>query len=122
MAGSRGIRMQLSELKQACLALPTGRNIRVLSDDRKTSRDECGLVFGDSLGPEFRDLPAPPALSLEDATAYRRTMSEGDRIKSQRNLPFAQIAFGSLLYGLYALVGGLAIWVFYRMVRFAIKG
>ena len=117
--------MQLSELKQACLALPTeqpGHPIRVFSDDRKTSRDECGLVFGNSLGPEFRDQSATPALSPNDAIAYRITMSEGDRIKSQRNLPFAQIAFGSFVYGLYALVGGFAIWVFYRMVWFALKG
>ena len=124
-AGSRGIRVQLNELKQACLALPTkqpGHLVRILSDDRKTSLGECYLVFGNSLGPEFRDLSAPSELSREDETAYRRTMLEGERIKSQQNVPYGQIAYWSLVSGLYTFLGGLAIWIFYRMAWFAVKG
>lgn len=124
-AGSRGVRLQLNELKQACLALPTkepDRLVRILSDDRKTSLGECYLVFGNSLGPEFRDLSAPSGLSREDAMTYRRTMLEGERIKSQQNLPYGQIAYWSLVSGLYAFLGGLAIWIFYRMAWFAVKG
>jgi len=124
-AGYRGIRMQLNELKQACLALPTeqpGRPVRVLSGDRKTSLGECYLVFGNSLGPEFRDQSALSGLSPEDVMAYRRTMLEGERIKSQQNLPYAQIAFWSIVSGLYAFLGGLAIWILYRMAWFAVKG
>jgi hypothetical protein len=124
-SGSRGIRLQLNELKQACLALPSkqpGRFVRILSDDRKTSLGECYLVFGNSPGPEFRDQSSSSGLSPEDEMAYRRTMLEGERIKSQQNLPYAQIAFWSLVSGLYAFLGGLAIWIFYRMAWFAVKG
>lgn len=117
--------MQLNDLEQACLALPRdqpGVPVHVLSDDKKTSRGECGLVFGNSLGPEFRDQSAPLILSPEDTKAYLITMREGDRIKSQRKLPYAEMAFYSFISGLYAFVGGLAVWVFYRLVCFAIKG
>lgn len=124
-AGSRGIRLQLNELQHACLALPTeqpARLVRILSDDRKTSLGECYLVFGNSLGPEFRGQSTPSGLSPEDEMAYRRTMLEGERIKSQQNLPYTQIVLGSLASGLYAFLGGLAFWIFYRMTWFALKG
>jgi len=80
------------------------------------------LVFGNSLGPKFRDQSASSGLSPEDEMAYQRTMLEGERIKSQQNVPYAQIAFWSLVSGLYAFLGGLAIWIFYRMSWFAVKG
>ena len=124
-AASRGIPLQLNELKQACLALPTKEPdhlVQILSDDRKTSLGECYLVFGNSLGPEFRDQPAPSGLSREDEMTYRRTMLEGERIKIQQNVPYGQIAYWSLVSGLYAFLGGLAIWIFYRMAWFAVKG
>ena len=124
-AGFRGQRAQLKELKQACLALSTkqpGGPVRILSDDRKASLGECYSVFGNSLGPEFRDHPTPSGLSLGDELAYQRTMLEGERIKSQQKVRYGEIAYWSSVSGLYAFLGGLASWIFYRMAWFAVKG
>jgi hypothetical protein len=83
--------------------------------------ESCDCIYCKNVAAQKQSV-FPSGLSPEDEMAYRRTMLEGERIKSQQNVPYTQIAFWSLASGLYALLGGLAVWIFYRMAWFAVRG
>jgi hypothetical protein len=118
------IRAARQDLKQECdtlRSLPPGFGpyTRRLSDDHVTSQAECDLVFG----PDKTKPPqtAPKTLPADFFKIMDDTKAEGTRIKNMK-IDYAGNALVSLVVGAYGFAAGFGIWIFYRLVRFAVKG
>jgi hypothetical protein len=92
---------------------------RRLSDGHVTSRAECDLVFG----PENSKPPqiAPNTLPADFFKVMDDTVAEGVRIKNMK-FDYAGNGLVSLVVGAYGFAAGFGVWLFYRLVRFAVKG
>ncbi len=81
------------------------------------TRAECNLVFGTNLA----SLPAPTSFAPDFYNRRDAALAEGTRITNLKidNLSNASVA---AINGLYGFAGGFGTWLFYRLVRFAVKG
>jgi hypothetical protein len=115
------IRNQRDALKRECdgLAHVGGEYWTGLADGRMTTVAECNLVFGTnlvSITPDNPETLPPDFFSKRDAA-----LAEGTRIKNLK-IDNAENALVAGIVGLYGFAGGIALWILYRLVRFAVKG
>jgi hypothetical protein len=103
---------------------------------------ECALVFGrKSSGTPPKtiqfDAPIPPGASYENPASIPQPppgfvpdnfrdqqdalLREGTRIKNLRIHDLSNASVAAVI-GLYGFAGGFGIWIFYRLVCFAVKG
>lgn len=127
----RVIRSQREALRKNCnIGLIPFRFGEALSntDGTSTTQPECALVFGEAQYPRPRDLsptvtpPEPAGWTLVVPSPHETAaLAEGERIK---NLSIDNEEAGgvALLLAPWGFLGGLGLWIFYRLVRFAIKG
>ena len=87
-----------------------------IADERMTTRSECNLVFGTTL-PSLSPPPSTPDFLAKENSA----LAEGTRIKN-RKVDDPSNAIIAAVIGLWGFPGGFGVWLFYRLVRFAIKG
>ena len=146
---TESIRGQREALRKNCNLLTEGpAGATVLEDDGtiKATIAECGSLFGTnpnkggysprkvvtitsdspSLPGKWSVEPQPDGtVNYHPADLFEKQqqdmLTEGARIKNL-NIDNLDIAFVAFLGGLYGFVGGFCIWLFYRLVRFAIKG
>jgi len=91
------------------------------------SKAECASVFGVSLYPPPIDLsagsipPPPPGFIPVPNPDETAALAEGERIKNLA-IDNGQIAGEALFLAPWGFIAGLAVWLFYRLVRFAILG
>ncbi len=82
------------------------------------SRAECASVFGASLYPPPDFIPVPdPNQRQSEITA----LAEAARIKNLA-VNNGQIALEALFLAPFGFLGGLGVWLFYRLIRFAVTG
>ncbi len=122
------IQSQREPLKLTCLHLtqpvrpgidpPEGYDyFASATDEPLVTRAECNLIFGTNL----ESLPTPTSYAPDFYNRQAAALAEGTRIKNLKinNLELALTAF---VGGLFGFVAGFCIWLFYRLVRFAIQG
>jgi hypothetical protein len=78
---------------------------------------KCTAAFGS----ETTDLTAGLDISDQLARDYVEARAEGLRIKNLK-VDFADCALTGAIGGGFGFVGGFGVWLFYRLVRFAVKG
>jgi hypothetical protein len=115
------IQAQRDALKKECDSIPSfAVGIETQSAGRYTSQAECSLVFGTTSYPP-RPYNEGVKLSQESIQQDNDALAEGERIKNLK-VNYTENALVSLVVGAYGFVGGLGTWLFYRLVRFAVKG
>jgi hypothetical protein len=125
---AKAIQSQRDALKMPCeqMTRPVRPNIDPpegydyfgsMLDAPMVTRAECNLVFGTNV----ESLPTPTAYGRDFYNRRDASLAEGVRIKNLRidNQANAMVA---AVIGLYGFAAGLGVWLFYRLVRFAIKG
>jgi hypothetical protein len=118
---AKSFRAQRDSLKKDCDSIPSwavGMNPQ--SARHYVSQAECSLVFGEALYPP-RPYDPGAKLSQESIQEDNDALAEGEHIKTQK-LDYEESALVSLVVGAYAFAGGLGVWLFYRLLRFAVKG
>jgi hypothetical protein len=117
----KSIKAQRDGLKKNCDSIPSwGVGEKGPSDAHSTTQAECSLVFGTKLYPP-RPYDPGVKLSQESIQDDNDALGEGERIKNLK-VDNVENALASLIVGAYGFAGGLGVWIFYRLVRFALKG
>jgi hypothetical protein len=146
-AEAKSIQAQRDSLKMLCDGLtrwPIGTTAIEQDGVPLVSAVECGLAFGkeddghidyDVLNKQFGGhapplpmVPIPPGtttvpvvLAADYDARVQDLKTEGTRIKNLKIDNTADV-FAAAVIGLYGFAGGLGVWLFYRLVRFAVKG
>ena len=118
---ANSIRAERDSLKKHCDSIPSwGVGEQGLSDEHSTTQAECSLVFGTVLYPPRS---YDPGVRLSQATIQDDSyaLAEGERIRNL-SIDYQGNVLLSCLAGAYGFVAGLGIWLFYRLIRFAVKG
>lgn len=139
---AKSIQAQRNALRNDCNILRTGPSgIDNLESSppygMMTTRAECTLAFGITFDtpvkvPISKDKPSLSEGATATVGAYQSTddnflrkqkaaLEQGNYIKNLK-VDNVALAFSASLLGLGGFVGGFCIWLFYRLVRFAIKG
>jgi len=114
------IRNQRDALKRECdgLARVGGEYWTRLADGHMTTVAECNLAFGTSLAPISQ---APDFIPDDFFSKRDAALAEGTRIKNLK-IDNLSNALAAAVIGFYGFAGGFGVWLFYRLVRFAVKG
>lgn len=146
---AESIQGQREALKKNCDLLakgPAGATVLEDKDTIEATIAECGLVFGTdpnkggysprkvvtitsdspSLPGKWSVEPQPDGtVNYHPADLFEKQqqdmLTEGTRIKNLK-VDNSELVLTAAIAGLYGFVGGFCIWLFYRLVRFAIKG
>ena len=129
------IHIQVEGLRKACDSMPSWAVGTVVSiadpiegrEFENHSREECNDVLGSTWKKQHPVTPVPPPPSgyIVDASPKFNTSTLGPESFSPRidlSVHNMENVTASLLCGLYGFAGGLGLWLFYRLVRFAIRG
>jgi hypothetical protein len=119
-AQAKSNQAQRDALKKDCDSIPSWGVGEQRPERRYTSQAECSLVFGTTLYPP-RPYDPGVKLSAESIQNDAEALAEGERIKNL-GVDYEGNALAGLVFGAYGFVAGLGIWLFYRLVRFAVKG
>jgi hypothetical protein len=116
------IQAQRNVLQRECVTIHSvplpGFTLMWDRDGKPTSLAECDFVFGDGKEAE----PSNDIIANDKSyESFKATMSEAHRIKDLRP-DIQENAVVSLVGGGFGFAGGLVLWAFYRLVRFAVKG
>jgi hypothetical protein len=118
----KSIRVERDQLKKNCDALAKGSwdDFTSIEDGQMTTRSECNLAFGTTLQPLSPE-KAPDTLPADFFTKQSDALAEGNRIKNLK-VNYASDVLAATLMGLSGFATGFCLWLFYRLVRFAITG
>jgi hypothetical protein len=126
---SKTIKTQRSALWNNCEVLRT-RGFHVISDfhGNYTGPHECNDVFGnwtetDWKRQELGDASEPAGFIPYEPTfeEINKASAEGQRIKNAK-VKYLENLGVLLIFGPGGFAIGLGVWLFYRLVRFAVKG
>ena len=132
---AKEIQVQLDQLKRDCDSMPSwaaGTSVPIGSYEHGHSREECHSVFGASwqkLHP-YTLPPLPPGATLTSPPNKTTdpwavvSITPGAQFAPRINLSIDNLAniFSSMVAGGFGFVGGFGVWIFYRLLRFAVKG
>lgn len=84
------------------------------------SRAECTLVFGEKKYPVVA-WDRGVTLSDKDQARYAAALAHGKTILDLK-IDYPTVLFVSAFIGAWSFIVGLGLWLFYRLIRFAVKG
>jgi hypothetical protein len=84
------------------------------------TRAECTLVFGTKKYPVVNFDPGVK-LNEQDTRDYDNALERGKTIMNLK-IDYPPALFVSAIIGAWSFAVGLGLWLFYRLVRFAVKG
>ena len=84
------------------------------------SQAECSIAFGEKSYPP-RSYDPGVVLSEESLRQDQDAMETGKIIKNTR-VDYSDCAVFGIVCGAYGFMGGFGIWLFYRLIRFVVKG
>lgn len=129
------IHTQVEGLRKACDSMPSWAEGTVVSiaepiggrEYENHSREECNDVLGATWKKQHPVTPIPPPPSSDVVNTPLKLTAiplEPESFSSRIDLSihYTENVTASLICGAYGFAGGLGLWLFYRLVRFAIKG
>ena len=66
-------------------------------------------------------MPTPTSYAPDFYNRQAAALAEGNRIRNLK-IDYRRSAIAAALLGMFGFVVGFGIWVFYRLVRFAVEG
>jgi hypothetical protein len=129
------IHIQVKGLRKACDSMPSwaaGTMVSIAApiegqEFENHSREECNDVLGSTWKKQHPVTPIPPPPSgwiVDSSPKFNPSTSEPLSFSPRIDLSInsMEILTASLICGAYGFAGGGGLWLFYRLVRFAVRG